>query len=166
VISISCDGNKQWMLTAYTLIFGACCCSAVGSRDYLGRRRIFIIGWSLRGASALAGLAQTVRNSSPVAPAGRVAAAVAPAALSLLSVTFTEPGERAKAFVCSRAFRGRRRTRSDRGRRAHRVRVLALVPDGEHPDRAHRIARALAFVLKDVPTAAHRRPTTCPVRSR
>lgn len=94
------DGNKQWMLTAYTLIFGGLLLLGGRLADYLGRRRIFIVGLiGFAAASALAGLAQNgAEMFAGRALQGAFAALLAPAALSLLSVTFTEPGERAKAF--------------------------------------------------------------------
>ncbi|NKY29270.1 MFS transporter [Nocardia gamkensis] len=94
------DGNRQWMLTAYTLIFGGLLLLGGRLADYLGRRRIFIVGLiGFAGASALAGLAQTgAELFAGRALQGAFAALLAPAALSLLSVTFTEPGERATAF--------------------------------------------------------------------
>ncbi|WP_107660043.1 MFS transporter [Nocardia suismassiliense] len=94
------DGNKQWMLTAYTLIFGGLLLLGGRLADYLGRRRIFIIGLvGFAAASALAGLAQNgAEMFAGRALQGAFAALLAPAALSLLSVTFTEPGERATAF--------------------------------------------------------------------
>ncbi|MFI9406591.1 MFS transporter [Nocardia sp. NPDC052316] len=94
------DGNKQWMLTAYTLIFGGLLLLGGRLADYLGRRRIFIVGLvGFAAASALAGLAQNgAEMFAGRALQGAFAALLAPAALSLLSVTFTEPGERATAF--------------------------------------------------------------------
>ncbi|WP_406236554.1 MFS transporter [Nocardia sp. NBC_01009] len=94
------DGNKQWMLTAYTLIFGGLLLLGGRLADYLGRRRIFIVGLvGFAAASALAGLAQNgVELFAGRALQGAFAALLAPAALSLLSVTFTEAKERATAF--------------------------------------------------------------------
>ncbi|WP_225731278.1 MULTISPECIES: MFS transporter [unclassified Nocardia] len=94
------DGNKQWMVTAYTLIFGGLLLLGGRLADYLGRRNIFITGLvGFAAASALAGLAQ---NGAEMFVGrglqGAFAALLAPAALSLLSVTFTEPQERARAF--------------------------------------------------------------------
>jgi MFS family permease len=68
--------------------------------DYLGRRRMFIIGLLGFGvASALGGLAQNqAMLFSARALQGAFAAVMAPAALSLLTVTFTEARERARAF--------------------------------------------------------------------
>lgn len=94
------DGDKQWVLTAYTLIFGGLLLLGGRLADYLGRRRIFLIGLvGFAAASALAGLAQ---NSAELfagrALQGAFGALLAPAALSLVSVTFTEARERARAF--------------------------------------------------------------------
>ena len=92
--------NRQWALTAYTLAFGGLLLIGGRVADFLGRKRVFII--SLLGfaaASALGGLSQ---NAGMLFGArafqGSLAALMAPASLSLLTVTFTEPRERARAF--------------------------------------------------------------------
>jgi EmrB/QacA subfamily drug resistance transporter len=92
--------NRQWALTAYTLAFGGLLLIGGRVADFMGRKRMFII--SLLGfaaASALGGLAQ---NGGMLFGAralqGVFAAVMAPASLSLLTVTFTEPKERARAF--------------------------------------------------------------------
>jgi len=92
--------NRQWVMSAYTLIFGSFLLLGGRVSDYLGRRRVFIIGLlGFAAASALAGLAQ---NSAMLFGAralqGGFAALMAPAALSILTVTFTETHERARAF--------------------------------------------------------------------
>ncbi|MQY29918.1 MFS transporter [Nocardia aurantia] len=94
------DGDKQWMLTAYTLIFGGLLLLGGRLADYLGRRRMFLVGLvGFAAASALAGLAQNAAELfAGRALQGAFAAVLAPAALSLVSVTFTEPRERARAF--------------------------------------------------------------------
>ncbi|WP_066472687.1 MFS transporter [Skermania piniformis] len=94
------DSNRQWALTAYTLIFGGLLLLGGRLADYLGRRLMFLIGLAgFAAASALAGLAQ---NGAELFAGrglqGAFAALLAPAALSLLTVTFTEPKERARAF--------------------------------------------------------------------
>jgi EmrB/QacA subfamily drug resistance transporter len=94
------DGDRQWVITAYTLAFAGLLLLGGRVADRLGRRRAFLTG--LTGfalASALAGAAP----SFEVLVAGRAvqgafAALLAPTALSLVTVTFTEPAERAKAF--------------------------------------------------------------------
>jgi EmrB/QacA subfamily drug resistance transporter len=92
--------NRQWVMSAYTLVFGSLLLLGGRIADYLGRRRIFIVGLLGFGvASALGGLAQ---NSAMLFGAralqGAFAALMAPAALSLLTTTFTEARERARAF--------------------------------------------------------------------
>ena len=100
--------NRQWALTAYTLAFGGLLLLGGRVADFMGRKRMFII--SLLGfaaASALGGLAQ---NSAMLFGAralqGAFAAIMAPASLSLLTVTFTEPKERARAFGVYGAIAG------------------------------------------------------------
>ncbi|QLY31973.1 MFS transporter [Nocardia huaxiensis] len=94
------EGDKQWVLTAYTLIFGGLLLLGGRLADYLGRRRIFLIGLiGFAAASALAGLAQNAGQLfAGRGLQGAFGALLAPAALSLVSVTFTEAKERAKAF--------------------------------------------------------------------
>ncbi|HLN04997.1 MAG TPA: MFS transporter, partial [Acidimicrobiales bacterium] len=91
--------NRQWVLTAYTLAFGGLLLLGGRIADYVGRKRMFIISLlGFAGASALGGLA---RNAAMLFGAralqGAFAAVMAPAALSLLTVAFTEPRERARA---------------------------------------------------------------------
>ena len=93
--------NRQWMLTAYTLSFASLLLLGGRIADYFGRKRMFVISLvGFAAASALGGLAQ---NSAMLFGAralqGAFAAVMAPAALSLLTVAFTEPKERARAFA-------------------------------------------------------------------
>ena len=92
--------NRQWVLSAYTLAFGSLLLLGGRIADYLGRRRMFVIGLlGFGAASALGGLAQnSAMLFSARALQGAFAAIMAPASLSLLTVTFTEARERAKAF--------------------------------------------------------------------
>ncbi len=92
--------NRQWVIGAYTLAFGSLLLLGGRIADYLGRRRMFIVGLLGFGvASALGGLAQDqAMLFAARALQGAFAAVMAPAALSLLTVTFTEPHERARAF--------------------------------------------------------------------
>ena len=94
------DANRQWVVTAYALAFGGLLLLGGRIADFVGRKRVFIIGLVGFGvASAVGGLAQ---NQGELFAArglqGAFAALMAPAALSLITVTFTEPKERAKAF--------------------------------------------------------------------
>jgi MFS family permease len=100
--------NRQWALTAYTLAFGGLLLIGGRLADYLGRKRMFVI--SLLGfaaASALGGAAQDqAMLFGARALQGAFAAVMAPASLSLLTVTFTEAKERAKAFGVYGAISG------------------------------------------------------------
>ncbi len=102
------DAERQWVITAYTLAFGGLL--LVGGRiaDTIGRRRAFLIG--LGGfalASVVGGSAQSfIVLLAARAAQGAFAALLAPTALSLLAVTFTEPRERARAFAVYGAIAG------------------------------------------------------------
>ena len=92
--------DRQWVITAYTLTFGGLLLLGGRIADYMGRKRVLLVGLlGFAGASAIGGLAP---NASLLFAAralqGGFAALMAPAALSLLTVTFTEPRERARAF--------------------------------------------------------------------
>ena len=102
------DANRQWMVTAYTLAFGGLLLLGGRIADYTGRKRTFIIGLlGFAGASALGGLAPNQELLFAArALQGAFAALMAPAALSLVTVTFTEPKERAKAFGVFGALAG------------------------------------------------------------
>jgi EmrB/QacA subfamily drug resistance transporter len=100
--------DRQWVLSAYTLVFGTLLLLGGRLADYLGRRRMLQIGLlGFATASALGGLAQ---NSAMLFGAralqGAFAALMAPASLSLLTVTFTEARERARAFGVYSAVAG------------------------------------------------------------
>jgi EmrB/QacA subfamily drug resistance transporter len=92
--------NRQWMLTAYTLAFAGLLLLGGRIADYMGRKRMFIISLiGFAGASALGGLApDSAMLFGARALQGAFAAIMAPAALSLLTVAFTDPKERARAF--------------------------------------------------------------------
>jgi EmrB/QacA subfamily drug resistance transporter len=92
--------NRQWMLTAYTLAFAGLLLLGGRIADYLGRKRMFVISLiGFAAASALGGLAQSAAMLFGArALQGAFAAIMAPSALSLLTVAFTEPKERARAF--------------------------------------------------------------------
>ncbi|WP_052864666.1 MFS transporter [Streptomyces niger] len=102
------DGNRQWVITAYALAFGGLLLFGGRVADLWGRRRTFVIG--LTGfalASALGGAAgSTGMLLGARALQGVFGALLAPAALSLLAVTFTEARERAKAFGIFGAIAG------------------------------------------------------------
>ncbi len=102
------DADRQWMVTAYTLAFGGLLLLGGRIADYTGRKRAFIIGLlGFAFASALGGLAQNAfMLFSARALQGAFGALMAPAALSLLTVTFTEAKERSRAFGVYGAISG------------------------------------------------------------
>jgi len=102
------DGSRQWVITGYALAFGSLLLLGGRLGDLLGRRTLFVIGLAGFGAASILGGSA---SSFEILVAARVAqglfaAVLAPAALSLLSVTFTEPSERAKAFGIFSALGG------------------------------------------------------------
>ncbi len=102
------NADRQWVVTAYTLAFGALLLLGGRIADYTGRKRTFIIGLlGFAGASALGGVAATQELLFAARGLqGAFAALMAPAALSLVTVMFTEPKERAKAFGVFGALSG------------------------------------------------------------
>ena len=94
------DANRQWVVTAYTLAFGGLLLLGGRIADYWGRKRSFLVGLlGFAGASAIGGIAQNQDMLfASRALQGAFAALLAPAALSLITVTFTDSKERAKAF--------------------------------------------------------------------
>lgn len=102
------DGNKQWVITAYALAFGGLLLFGGRIADLWGRKRTFVVGLlGFAAASALGGAAtdQTMLLGSR-ALQGAFGALLAPAALSLLAVMFTDAKERAKAFGIYGAIAG------------------------------------------------------------
>ncbi len=101
--------NRQWVITAYTLAFGGLLLLGGRVADFGGRKRMFGVGLvGFAAASALGGLA-TDQGMLFGARAlqGAFAALMAPAALSILTITFqSDPGERAKAFGAYGAVSG------------------------------------------------------------
>jgi EmrB/QacA subfamily drug resistance transporter len=94
------EGSLQWIVNAYTLVFGGFLLLGGRAGDLLGRKRLFLIGLVIfTGASLLDGLA----NSEGVLIGARSlqglgAALISPAALSIIATTFKEGSERAKAL--------------------------------------------------------------------
>jgi len=102
------DADRQWVVTAYTLAFGGLLLLGGRIADYVGRKRVFVIGLiGFAVASALGGIAgNAALLFSARALQGAFAALLAPAALSLITVTFTRPQERARAFGVYGAISG------------------------------------------------------------
>jgi EmrB/QacA subfamily drug resistance transporter len=94
------DDGRQWIVTAYALAFGSLLLLGGRIGDLFGRKRMLIIGLiGFAAASFLGGFAQSfgVLVGARVLQ-GVFGALLAPATLSLLTTTFTEPKERAQAF--------------------------------------------------------------------
>ena len=102
------DGNRQWVITAYTLAFGGLLLLGGRIADLAGRKRTFVIGLiGFAAASALGGAATSAGMLFGArALQGVFAAVLAPSALSLLTTTFTDPRERGKAFGIYGALAG------------------------------------------------------------
>src|SRR5262245_34891592 len=102
------DADRQWIVTAYTLTFGGLLLLGGRIADFTGRKRTFIIGLlGFAGASALGGLATNAGLLFAArALQGGFGAPLAPAALSLITVTFTAPKDRARAFCVFGAIAG------------------------------------------------------------
>jgi EmrB/QacA subfamily drug resistance transporter len=102
------DESRQWIVTAYALAFGSLLLLGGRIGDLFGRKWVFVAGLiGFAVASALGGIAQSF-NMLVAARAlqGAFGALLAPAALSLLTTTFTEPAERNKAFGIFGALAG------------------------------------------------------------
>jgi EmrB/QacA subfamily drug resistance transporter len=102
------DDDRQWVITAYALAFGSLLLLGGRIADLFGRKWTFIAGLiGFAGASALGGAAQSFGLLVGArALQGAFAAMLAPAALSLLATTFTDPAERGKAFGVFGAIAG------------------------------------------------------------
>jgi EmrB/QacA subfamily drug resistance transporter len=95
------DGQRQWVVAAYALSFGALLLLGGRIADYWGRKKAILLGLSGFGAASfLGGIAQ---NGMELILArglqGMFAALMAPAALSLLTVAFPSGRERSTAFA-------------------------------------------------------------------
>jgi MFS family permease len=92
--------SLQWIVNAYTLVFGGFLLLGGRAADLLGRQRLFIAGIVV---FTLASLLNGIAPSSGVLIAGRAlqglgAALVSPAALSIVMTTFDEGRDRTKAL--------------------------------------------------------------------
>ncbi|WP_431042624.1 DHA2 family efflux MFS transporter permease subunit [Streptomyces sp. P1-3] len=102
------EASKQWVITAYALAFGGLLLFGGRLSDLWGRKQTFIVG--LAGFAAASALGGAAVNPAMLfgsrALQGVFGALLAPAALSLLAVMFTEAKERAKAFGIFGAIAG------------------------------------------------------------
>lgn len=94
------ESNLQWIVNAYALLFGGFLLLGGRAGDLIGRKRIFLAGLVLFTAAsllcALAGSETTLILARGLQGLG--AALVSPAALSIVTTTFAEGAERAKAM--------------------------------------------------------------------
>ncbi|GED86243.1 MFS transporter [Streptomyces sp. 6-11-2] len=102
------DGNRQWVITAYSLGFGGLLLLGGRIADLVGRKRTFVVGLAGFAAASAFGGAATSAGMLYGARAlqGAFAAVLTPSTLSLLTTTFTHPRERGKAFGVYGALAG------------------------------------------------------------
>ncbi len=102
------NNDRQWIITAYALAFGSLLLLGGRIADIFGRKRAFLIGLVGFAVASAVGGAATSFGMLTAARAfqGGFGALLAPAALSLLATTFTNPQERNKAFGIYGAIAG------------------------------------------------------------
>ncbi|MET7473270.1 MFS transporter [Streptomyces sp. NPDC005648] len=102
------NGDRQWIVTAYALAFGSLLLLGGRIADLFGRKITFLVGLvGFAGASAVGGAAHSFEMLVAArACQGLFGALLAPAALSLLTTTFTDAKERARAFGVYGAIAG------------------------------------------------------------
>jgi EmrB/QacA subfamily drug resistance transporter len=92
--------DRQWVITAYTLAFGSLLLAGGRLVNLLGQKATFLAG--LLGFALASGVGGASVNFGMLVAGrafqGAFAALLVPAAISLLSTTFTDPKERARAF--------------------------------------------------------------------
>ncbi|MGO8873608.1 MAG: MFS transporter [Acidimicrobiales bacterium] len=95
------DADRQWIVTAYSLAFGSLLLLGGRIGDLVGRKRTLIIGLvgfatasAIGGASVNFPMLVTARTVQ-----GAFGALLAPSVLALLTTTFSDAGERGRAFA-------------------------------------------------------------------
>ncbi|HZC70214.1 MAG TPA: DHA2 family efflux MFS transporter permease subunit [Jatrophihabitans sp.] len=98
-LDLSATG-QQWIINAYTLTFAGFMLLGGRAADLFGRRRVFVLGLSVFTICSLLGGLAEIGGELIAARAvqGVGAAILAPATLSLITTTFTEPGARRRAL--------------------------------------------------------------------
>lgn len=94
-------GEARWLFSSYSLVFGCLLLAAGRAADALGRRRLLLAGLAVFAAGAAV---TAVAGSGAVAIAGRSlqgagAAAMTPAALSLMTATTREGDDRSRVLA-------------------------------------------------------------------
>jgi EmrB/QacA subfamily drug resistance transporter len=100
--------DRQWVITAYSLAFGSLLLFGGRIGDLIGRKPVFLtglIGFALASAVGGASTSFTMLITARACQ-GVFAALLAPAALSVLTTTFSDPRERGKAFGVYGAIAG------------------------------------------------------------
>jgi EmrB/QacA subfamily drug resistance transporter len=102
------DDARQWIITAYALAFGSLLLLGGKLGDLFGRKWAFVAGLlGFAAASAVGGAAGSFGVLVGARAAqGAFGALLAPSALALLAITFTDPAERGKAFGVFGAIAG------------------------------------------------------------
>ena len=92
--------NLQWVVNAYTLVFGGFLLLGGRAADLLGRRRLFVAGLAIFSLASLVNALASSGEMLIVARAfqGLGGALVSPAALSIVTTTFKEGPDRTKAL--------------------------------------------------------------------
>jgi EmrB/QacA subfamily drug resistance transporter len=92
--------NLQWIVNAYTLVFGGFLLLGGRAADLLGRRRLFAIGLAIFSVASLVNALATSGEMLIIARGfqGLGGALVSPAALSIITTTFDEGPDRTKAL--------------------------------------------------------------------
>ncbi|MCD0485008.1 MFS transporter [Streptacidiphilus sp. ASG 303] len=102
------DADRQWVVTAYALAFGSLLLLGGRVADLFGRKNAFLVG--LAGFALASVLGGSAHGFGTLIIArlvqGVFSALLAPAALSLLTTTFTDPVERGKAIGIFSAVAG------------------------------------------------------------
>jgi EmrB/QacA subfamily drug resistance transporter len=100
--------DRQWVITAYALAFGSLLLFGGRLGDLFGRRRVFLTGLAGFAVASAVGGASVNFTMLIVARAcqGAFGALLAPAALSVLTTTFSDPRERGRAFGVYGAIAG------------------------------------------------------------
>jgi EmrB/QacA subfamily drug resistance transporter len=93
------ESDLQWVVNAYTVTFAGFLLLGGRAADLLGRRIVFVSGLTLFALASLAGGLADSQTLLIIARAiqGLGGAVIAPASLSILTTTFTDPAERNRA---------------------------------------------------------------------
>ncbi|MGI4896677.1 MAG: MFS transporter [Janthinobacterium lividum] len=102
------DDQRQWVVTAYSLAFGSLLLLGGRIGDLVGRKTTFLVGLlGFAGASVIGGLADSFGQLVAARTLqGAFGALLAPSALALLTTTFHDPKDRARAFGIFGAIAG------------------------------------------------------------